>query len=382
VTIRENLSGSNHKTAAAWNRGLALRLLRKHESLSRRQISQMTGLRGSTLTYIVRELMEKDVVRVVGKQESKRVGQKQVMLRINPELGWVAGVSLRPGVARVVLLDAAGGRIGGKQLAINGGGLPALAEQLERGLAEWTSEAGRRPAGRMLGIGVGVPGVVDADQGVVQRSVPFEATGVPLRKLLSERFGGVPAVIDHDACFGAQAEATDGAAKGASHFVYFLVNYTKGAAGPADRVLFNSYGSALYLDSKVYRGAHYAAGELGATLAPRPVEATAAQLAALADPAGAMPDGLDELARGIADALSSIINFIDLQTVVIGGTAGVRNAAFIEAVQRGVDRTLIPIPGRTVKVVATMLGAEAVAHGAAIAASDAALVSGAATAGG
>ncbi|HZZ41373.1 MAG TPA: ROK family protein [Tepidisphaeraceae bacterium] len=365
----ESLSGSNHKTAAAWNRGLAVRLLRKHESLSRRQISQMTGLRGSTLTYIVRELIEKDVVRAVGKQVSNRVGQKQVMLRINPDLGWVLGASLRPGMGRVVLLNAAGGRIDGKQIPIEGG-LPELADRLADGIDQWLRQAGQ-PAGRLLGIGVGVPGVVDADHGAVLRSTLFNATNVPLQRLLSDRFG-VPAVIDHDACFAAQAEAMDGAAKSSSHFLYFLVNHTT----DGDRVRFNSYGSALYLAGKVYRGAHYGAGELGTTLAPALVETTIKGLSQLADASALIPDGLSTLAEQIGQVLASIINFIDLQTVVIGGTAGIRNQAFIDAVQREVNRTLIPIPGRVVNIVPTMIAAEAVAHGAAIAASDAVLVEG------
>lgn len=370
----ENLAGSNHKTAAAWNRGLALRLLRKHESLSRRQISQMTGLRGSTLTYIVRELIEKDVVRAVGKQETKRVGQKQVMLRINPGLGWVVGVSLHPGGGRVVLLDAAGGRLAGMQIPIEGC-LEELPGRLGKAVDGWLGEIGR-PAGRLLGIGVGVPGVVDADRGIVQRSALFDATGVPLQRLLSERFG-VPAVIDHDACFGAQAEAMDGAAKGMSHFVYYLVNYTR----VGERVRFNSYGASLYLEGKVYRGAHYGAGELWMALAPETVETSAEVLGRLGESDAEMPAETGALAEQLGRALASIVNLIDLEMVVIGGTAGIKNKAFIAAVQREAERTVISIPGRTVRVVPAMIEAEAVAHGAAIAAADAVLAEGLATGG-
>jgi predicted NBD/HSP70 family sugar kinase len=367
VTRKENLAGSNHKTAAAWNRGLAIRLLRKHESLSRRQISQMTGLRGSTLTYIVRELMEKDIVHAVGKQATKRVGQKQVMLRINPGLGWVVGASLRPGVARIVLLDAAGGRIAGRTLPIQGN-LEELPDRLATAIDAWLADIGR-PAGRLLGIGLGVPGVVDADHGIVLRSNSFDATAVPLRKMLGDHFG-VPAVIDHDACFGAQAEAMDGAAKRASHFVYFIVNHRL----DGEKVRFNCYGSSLYLEGKVYRGAHYGAGEFGTTFVPAPVETSPEVLKQLGEPDVPMPHEAGVLAERIGQVLASIINFIDLEMVVIGGMAGIKNKAFIDTVQREVDRTLIPIPGRTVRVVTTMIESEAVAHGAAIAASDAALV--------
>src|SRR5579875_2955018 len=98
------VAGSNHKTAAQWNRALVLRLVRQQKTLSRRQISQITGLRGSTLTYIVRELLDKRVLRTVGKMNSKAVGQKQVLLDANPDLGYFLGFSLRPNEAKLVVI--------------------------------------------------------------------------------------------------------------------------------------------------------------------------------------------------------------------------------------------------------------------------------------
>jgi predicted NBD/HSP70 family sugar kinase len=112
------------------------------------------------------------------------------------------------------------------------------------------------------------------------------------------------------------------------------------------------------------------------------VETSAGVLKQLGEVEGGMPEGMGVLAERVGQVLASIINFIDLQMVVIGGTAGIKNKAFIEAVQGEVERTLIRIPGRRVRVEATMIEAEAVAHGAAIAASDAVLVEGRLPAGG
>ena len=359
-----SLRGSNHKTAAAWNRGLAIRLLRRHGTLSRNDLSRMTKLQGSTLSYIVRELLDKNLVRVVGKRASRLVGQKQVLLTLNPELGWTLGVALRPGLASLVLLDAAGRRIDGMSTAITGP-LESLPAQLHGAVAAWLRRRGA-PPGRMLGLGVAVPGVVDADAGVVLRSMPFHAVNVPLAQLFGERFG-TPAIIDHDACFGAGAEAADGAAADVSHFIYYSVDTT---IGPAGQVTLDAYGSALFLQGRIYRGAFYGAGELSGPLEPAATPLSVEEIATLTEPEGAMPAALIDLATRIGGLLGPMINLVDVQIVVLAGTARITNRRFIAAVQAAVTDRLVPIPGRAVRVVRSAWEPEAAARGAAIGAFD------------
>ena len=356
--------GSNHKIGAAWNRSLAIRLLRRHGTLSRNDISRMTQLQGSTLNYIVRELLEKNVVRIVGKRQSTQVGQKQVLLNLNPELGWMLGISLRPGMATLIMLDTAGGRIDSMQTPIQGA-LDSVPKQLHEATTRWLARRGV-PSGKMLSLGVGVPGVVDADAGVILRSNAMHAVNVPLQKLLADQFG-VTTVIDHDACYGAFSEATDGAAADVSHFIYFSVS----ASHSSNSLRLGAYGSALYLQGKIYRGAFYGASELSGPLEPAPMVLSETELEALNDPEGAMPSSLLEFANRIGACLAPIINLIDVQMAVLAGTARICNRRFIAAVQAAVTDGLIPIPGRAVRVVRSAWELESIARGAAIASFDA-----------
>ncbi len=366
TTPSEQAIGSNNRTSAAWNRALVLRLLRKHQTLSRRQISVMTGLRGSTLTYIVRELLEKDLLREVGKSTSKSVGQKQVLLTINPSYGWTLGVSLRPGAAHMVLVDAAGARINSQRTTVSQT-LDAIPDEIQQRLGEWLTDIGR-PQGRMLAVGVGLPGVVDVASGTLLRSIPFQASGVPLQQIFTDRFG-VPTMIDHNACYAASAEATVGAAQGESHFVYFLVNHDR----QGDRVIFNSYGSALFLEGKVYRGAHFAAGELTSRLVTPIIETNIADLTTLATSDGPISDALAELATNIGRTLASIFDFLDLQRIVLGGTV-MKNETFLARVRAEVEQAAVSVPGRVLHVVPSALGAEGIAWGGAIVSADATIL--------
>ena len=366
------LVGSNHKTAAQWNRALVLRLVRQRKTLSRRQISQITGLRGSTLTYIVRELLEKRVLRTVGKASSKAVGQKQVLLDANPDLGYFLGFSLRPAEAKLVVIDAAGGRLGGTQFPVSGA-LREMPGQLRPAVQRWLDELPSKPSGRLLGVGAGVTGVVNHSNGVVLHSALFGADEVPLLSLLNEQFPDATIQVDHDACFGALAEGVIGMARSTSNFIYFSINHNR-----QDQLIrLNSFGSALFLDGRAYRGAHFAAGEFDTCLSPRrDLIAAEEDLAALASEETPLSQTLQVLAQAVGTTLAALINFLDVEMVVLGGNCNIINKSFLAGVREQTESLLIAVPGRTVRVVGSQIRGEAVAFGAAIAASDAALENG------
>jgi glucokinase len=108
-------------------------------------------------------------------------------------------------------------------------------------------------AGRGLavtGIGVGVPGIVDAEQGTIGDEVPHvpELTGTPLAATLAARFRR-PVFIDNDVNALALAEWEFGAGRGARSLVVL-------APG-------TGFGSGIVVDGRLLRGAAGFAGELG-----------------------------------------------------------------------------------------------------------------------
>lgn len=359
---------SNHRTTAVANRRLTLRLLSRHQSLSRRQLAALTGLQHSTLTYIVRELLDKRIVRTGGRRESETVGPKQVLLEFNPDLGWTAGVNLTPRGPHVMLMDAAGEMIDHRSWAMQTA-LEHMAPHLRALLEAWLKERGT-PPGEFLGVAVGMPGVVDSELGIVRRSTAFKASELPLRALLAESFG-VPVIIDHNANFAAGAEAQYGAARNINDFIQFLMNHDT----TGEQVTFKSYGAALFLRGELYRGVHFAAGELDLDMAPRGIfSGESHHVALLAEPEAPLTPLLEDLAASVGRSIAHAVNFLDPHAVILGGDQVFRNQAFLQAVQRAMQSSLIPIAGRDVRVLASTLGDRAVAKGAALAAINAARI--------
>lgn len=101
----------------------------------------------------------------------------------------------------------------------------------------------------LKGVGVGVPGAVDVETGCV-----FLAPNLgwmdrcPLRRPVEERLG-VPVAVDNDVNMAALGEGAYGVAKGIGNFVFVAVG--------------TGIGAAIVVDNRLYRGAHYCAGEIG-----------------------------------------------------------------------------------------------------------------------
>jgi predicted NBD/HSP70 family sugar kinase len=101
---------------------------------------------------------------------------------------------------------------------------------------------------RIIGVGVGINGPVDAANGVSRSSPTFNWKNVPLARPISERLG-YPVVLENDANTLAAAEQWFGRGAGIDTFIAVAVG-----AG---------IGSGVVLNGQLYRGNDGAAGEFG-----------------------------------------------------------------------------------------------------------------------
>jgi glucokinase len=102
-----------------------------------------------------------------------------------------------------------------------------------------------------VGIGIGTPGIVALDGGIVKNPPNFAGwKEVDLGKIVNEEFK-LPVVIENDANVAALGEAQFGAGIGQKDFVFVIWG--------------TGVGGGIILDGKIYRGPHGGAGEIGHT---------------------------------------------------------------------------------------------------------------------
>ncbi len=361
-------SRGSHPRASIHNRRLVLKLL--HEGpLTRSQLSEITGLRTSTITYIVRDLIQNKIVRTVGKVASQSVGRKQILVEVNPNLGWSVGFGLGGDLASLAYVDASRNMIDRDQFEVSSD-INETIRMLKEHVDCWAKRKGSE-IGRLLSIGMGIPGMVDPEAGVVMRSTAYHISDFQLAKLIKKHFK-VNAYIDNDVNFAAHAEAQVGSAQDHLDFIFFLMNVMT----DGDSYRIGSLGSSLYLNGRLRRGSHFAAGEIDLLLQTEEHTRVSAEELLLMDREDApITENLGQLAVRLSTTMAAIADLIDPKAVILGGNARISNTKLIEHIQAEMNKRLLQAPGREIHVLPSTYQDRGVSVGAAIAAIDAAMLS-------
>ena len=234
------------------NLSIILNTLREGAPLSRAQLAAKTGLNKTTVSSLVRELIERQFVREIGYGQSSG-GRPAMMLELNPQAGCIIGVEIGVDFILVILTDFTAHILWRWQEEINPHQPPETI--LNRAINATRTAIGHyeahiSPGGDspLLGIGVGIPGLIDTDSGLVIFAPNLGWRDVPARDAFTAAFD-VPIFVDNDANASAMGEHYFGAAQRVSNFVYL-------AAGVG-------LGGGIVLNGQLYRGACGYAGEIG-----------------------------------------------------------------------------------------------------------------------
>jgi predicted NBD/HSP70 family sugar kinase len=237
--------------------------------------------------------------------------------------------------------------------------------------------------GRCLGMGVSVPGVVRADDGMVRFAPNLGWVDAPITAMLAERVP-LSVVTANDADLGVLAEHLRGAAVGCDD-----VAYITGGVG---------IGGGFIVGGSPLRGAGGYAGEIGHL----PVDTAAGircrcgargcwetkvgenhLLEAVGRPPGGGPAAVDavirdanagdeaaaaavrEFARWAGIGLGAIINLLNPAKIVVGGLLAALWESFSPEVSAAMDGVSLEAPGSKAQIVAAGLGPDSSLIGAA-----------------
>lgn len=225
-------------------------VVRQYGPLSRVEIHELTHLRQSTISALVRELLEEGDLLEAGRSDNP-VGRKQILLRLNDEHRFIAGVEFDDELVIAAVLDlSAKIKSVVKEPTVLDEGIEGLTKQLLSCTRKTISEAGV-PAQSLIGVGIADPGLVNTEDGIsVTSSIMDFWNGVPLRRIFEEELG-VPTLVESDTRARAVAERILGVGEMVKDMIY--VDYGTGI------------GAGIILDGKLLRGHRWAVGEFGHT---------------------------------------------------------------------------------------------------------------------
>ena len=194
-----------------------LRLVHLEGPLSRATLTEATGLNRSTIADLVSELARAGLVEERAPDPSRRVGRPSPVVAVAPG---VLAVAVNPEVDAVTMaavgLDR--GIVLRERIDIDHLLSPAeTAAIIAERIAQW--RAGALDGARIVAVGLAVPGLVRAADGLVRNAPHLHWTDAPVRDLVADATG-LHTVVGNDASLGAIAEHLYGAARGIDHVVY------------------------------------------------------------------------------------------------------------------------------------------------------------------
>ncbi len=230
------------------NRGVILGLLRRESSLSRIELSRLTGLDAKTITNLVREMLEEKVVIAVGYQKKKK-GRNPQNINLNEEYGYSLGVDLGASHIRVGLVNFKAELVFCREELITS--RDTRASIVEKMVYACLSILKKFPDKRdkIRAVCLAAPGFLNRGKGEIVRSVNLPGfTSVPIGKILRHELG-LPFYLEESSRAMARAEGLFGAAKNQKNFI--LLDLGVGL------------GTGIVIDRHLYRGVGEIAGEVG-----------------------------------------------------------------------------------------------------------------------
>src|SRR3954454_5223709 len=195
------------------NRAAILRVIGASGPIARASIARHLGLSPATVTTITRELIEARLVRVADRAPSAG-GRPALLLELVGSAATAFGAKIAADHLTGVLVDLDATVLERFETTLDLEHEGAL-DRAAALLAEWLDEAQRRAP--LLGVGLGVPGVVDAARGTVTAPL-IGWQHVPVRDRLQEKLQ-VPVLVDNDVNTLAISERLYGRGRSAESFV-------------------------------------------------------------------------------------------------------------------------------------------------------------------
>lgn len=350
------------------NTGLVLRTIYQAGAISRADIARATTLARPTVSSIVSDLIAMKLVAETGLAPSAG-GKPPTLLEVDKN-AW-----------RILCVDIAGRRFRGALVNLRG-------ELMERGDAAVPEESGEGAVRRvyeliddlaavspapLLGIGVGTPGLIDPERGVVRKAVNLGWEDLPLRTLLEDRYHK-PIYLMNDSQAAALAEYAFGERRPSRHLLLIKVG--------------RGIGAGIIIHGELFHGDGFGAGEIGQVIAsgtdpPQTLESLASTQAILQRARAVAGEGLtwERLVRSVRQgdpelravvseagarlglALAHLVAAFNIHNIVISGRVSEFGDVFLRAAHQAVVGHVLPALVENTRVTYSSLGSEIVLLG-------------------
>ncbi|WML41318.1 ROK family transcriptional regulator [Neobacillus sp. OS1-2] len=227
------------------NKALVLQMILAKEPLSRADIAQVTGLNKATVSSMVNELLDEELIYESGPGESSG-GRRPVLLHFNKVAGYAIGLNIGVNYILCILTDLKGNILIEKNQLLLDTSYPVVTSLVIEMIHSVMDEMPKSKYGT-VGIGIGVPGIVDKS-GTILLAPNLGWKDLSLKQVITDEFN-LPVIIENEANAGSYGEKQFGVGQNFQNIVYVSAGI--------------GIGVGIILNGELYQGKNGFAGEMG-----------------------------------------------------------------------------------------------------------------------
>lgn len=360
---------------ADYNKGCVIELITKKGPINRAEIARQLGLSIPTIMKITDSFMENGIIRITGKGESTG-GKRPELYEIMKEAYYFVGVDIGRSKIHIIIINLIGEIVEKMSIVVKHLNAPSeFIKEVMKGIEE-VLESSNIPRKKILGIGIGTPGILETEKGIILYSPDFGWENVDVVTPIRERFD-VSVIVENSNRTMALGEQWIGGGQNASNI--FCVNVGHGI------------GAAILKDDEVYKGSSGTSGEFGhmvlkkdgplcecgnvgclESLSSGNAIAKRMGMSEAKEVFDLMREGNQEATEIINEAIeylgigiANAINILDPDMVILEGGIMKSYELFWEFLLQVIKEHQMKFAGRKVKIRKGMLGTDATAVGAA-----------------
>lgn len=359
---RVNDKKADQVTVRRLNMAAILKLLRERATLARADLAKELGMTRNTASNIVTDLLNAGLV-VETEFRRAGAGRPGLLLELAPNGGFAVGAEIDINRIIVIAADFNGEILWEQSTSISKEQSQdeciQTAEQLVQDALDWGKGEGLNP----LGIGLGLAGLVDSENGVLTYAPTLNWTDVPFKQLWEDKFE-IPVYLDNEANTSALGYHTYSDRSQARNLAYLSIG-----VGMA---------TGLMLEEHLFHGSSGFAGQAGhmkirtdgedCTCGDRGCWVTEVGITALARKAGLDHIDLGNISNALRDqdpklmpvveemsemlglGIANLVNLFNLDTVVLGGAIRPILPYMLEKTKSVVDERALKQPRKNVRI--------------------------------
>lgn len=235
---------ATHQKTKLHNRDLVLKTIFEHDSISRAEIARLTQLTRATVSDMVASLIEEGLVEEVGYGESLG-GKAPILLSLVADSRYLIGLNLAQDKFIGAVVNLRGEIKETIEIPVdNSDGEQALGYVYQ--ILDQLTQKGWGP---LIGIGIGTPGLINTQEGVVVNAVNLDWQDLPLAHLLESRYN-IPVSVLNDS----QATAIGEFVYGPNH---------SSESNLIVVTIKHGIGAGILINGRLFQGDGGGAGEIG-----------------------------------------------------------------------------------------------------------------------